>query len=90
MAIAVYSNPEALSSAQYDEIMSRLAAAGQASPKGRSHHSAFGPADHLMIYDVWDTQADCDAFMEALMPILAEFGIDVSPPDVMSVHNIVQ
>jgi len=36
--------------------MQKLEAAGQGKPKGRSHHSTFGPDDHLMVYDVWDSQ----------------------------------
>ena len=90
MAIAIYFHPEAMSAGQYDEIMQKLEAAGQANPKGRSHHSTFGPPDHLMVYDVWDSQADFDAFGQTLMPILAEMGVDPGQPDVMPVHNVVQ
>jgi hypothetical protein len=90
MAIAIYFHPEAMSAAQYDEIIRKLQAAGQGNPKGRSHHSTFGPDDHLMVYDVWDSQEDLDAFGETLMPILAELGVDAGQPDVMPVHNIIQ
>ena len=51
-----------MSAAKYDEVMKKLDAAGQSKPKGRSHHSTFGPEDRLMVYDVWDSQADFDAF----------------------------
>ena len=90
MAIAVYFSPESMSSSQYDDIMKRLDKAGQASPKGRTHHSTFGPDDHLMVYDVWDSQEDFDAFGATLMPILAEVGVDPGQPQVMPVHNVVQ
>ncbi len=90
MSIAIYFHPEAMSAAQYDAVMEKLTAAGQAAPKGRSHHSTFGPDDHLMVYDVWDSQEAFDAFGQTLMPILAEVGIDVGQPEVMPVHNIVQ
>ena len=43
-----------------------------------------------MVYDVWDSQEDFDAFGQTLMPILAELGVDPGQPDVMPVHNIVQ
>jgi hypothetical protein len=43
-----------------------------------------------MVYDVWDSQDDFDAFEKTLMPILAEFGVDTGQPDVMPVHNIIQ
>ena len=90
MPIAIYFNPESMSAAQYDAIIQRLEAAGQGKPKGRSHHSTFGPDDHLMVYDVWDSQEDFDAFGQTLMPILAELGVDVGQPDAMPVHNIIQ
>ena len=90
MAIAIYFHPEAMSATQYDEIMTRLDAAGQGKPRGRTHHSTFGPDDHLMVYDIWDSQEDFDAFGQTLMPILAELGVDPGQPDVMLVHRIVQ
>jgi hypothetical protein len=90
MPIAVYFHPEAMSTSQYNDVMSRLDAAGHSAPSGRSHHSAFGPDDHLMVYDVWDSQEAFDAYRPTLMPILAEVGVDPGQPDVMPVHNIVQ
>src|SRR5437773_74893 len=89
MAIGVYFSPEKMSTAQYDDIMKRLDAAGAAAPKGRSYHSAFGPPDNLMVFDVWDSQADVDAFMPTLMPILNAVGVDPGTPDVMPIHNVV-
>ena len=77
-------------SAQVDTAPRATDAAGQGKPKGRSHHSTFGPEDRLMVYDVWDSQEDFDAFGQALMPILAELGVDPDQPDVMPGHNIVQ
>lgn len=56
---------------------------------GRLHHSSFGPADHLMVYDVWESEGAFTAFGEALMPILAEIGLDVGAPEIMQVHNII-
>ena len=91
MAIALYFNPTTpMSQGAYDDIMKRLDAAGAGSPKGRSHHSSFGPPEALMVYDVWDSQADFDAFGATLMPILAEVGVDPGDPMVMPIHNIVQ
>ena len=90
MAIAIYFNPESMSASQYDEVIKRLDAAGQGKPKGRTHHSTFGPDDHLMVYDVWDSQEDFDAFGQTLMPILAEVGLDAGQPDVMPIHNVIQ
>lgn len=90
MAIAMYFHPESMSAAQYDEVMKRLDAAGQGTPPGRLHHSAFGDPEHMMVYDVWDSQGSFDKFGAVLMPILGELGIDPGQPAVMPVHNMVQ
>jgi hypothetical protein len=89
MAIAVYFHPESMSAAQYDETMEKLEAAGAGDPSGRLHHSTFGSADHLMVYDVWESEGAFAAFGEKLTPILAEIGLDVGEPEVMPVHNII-
>ena len=89
MAVAVYVHPQQLSAAQYDEVNKRLEAAGQGNPPGRLHHSCFGEGDHLMVFEVWETQEASDKFGETLMPILAEVGIDPGQPAVMPVHNLI-
>ena len=58
MAIAIYFNPDGMSTSKYDEVMTRLEAAGQGWTKGRTHHSTFGPEDRLVVYEVWDSQED--------------------------------
>jgi hypothetical protein len=90
MAIAIYFHPESMNSAQYDDVMKRLDAAGAGSPAGRLHHSVFGPPDHLMVYDVWDSAESFQKFGDTLMPILGEVGIDPGQPDIMPLHNLVQ
>ena len=89
MAIAVYFHPESMGASQYDEIINKLDAAGAGKPAGRVHHSCFGPAEKLMVYDVWDSQESFDAFGQILMPILGEVGVDPGTPDIMPVHNLV-
>ena len=90
MALAVYFHPDSVSAKQYDDIVKKLEAAGLGNPKGRTHHSAFGPNERMMVYEVWDSQADFEAFGAGLMPILAAAGIDPGQPDVMPVHNTIQ
>ena len=80
MPIAVYFNPEAMTSDQYDATMAALDAAGAGSPAGRIHHSCFGAPDHLMVYDIWESGDAFGAFGETLGPILAEVGVDVGEP----------
>ncbi len=55
MAIGIYFHPESMTASQYDSVISKLEAAGAGRPPGRLHHSCFGPDEHLMVYDVWDS-----------------------------------
>ena len=89
MAIGIYFSPASLNETKYNEAMKRLAAAGAGSPKGRSYHVCFGSGDQLKVFEVWNSQADFDAFGPTLMPILAAIGIDPGQPMVELVQNIV-
>ena len=86
MAIGVFFYPEEMTSAQYDQIQQKLADAGQAAPKGRQHHFAFGDNDSIIVVDVWESQEDFVAFGEVLMPIIEEMGIEVEP-GMLELHN---
>ena len=90
MAIGAYFSPKTMNGQQYAEVLKQLEAAGAGKPKGRLHHSAFGDPNALMVFDIWDSQADFDAFGAILMPILAKNGIDPGTPDVMPIHNIIK
>ena len=90
MAIAIYFHPQSMSSAQYDEAIKRLDAAGVGNPPGRLHHSAFGPPEQMMVYDVWDSAESFEKFGQTLMPILGEIGIDPGQPAIMPLHNMIQ
>jgi hypothetical protein len=88
--IAVYVSPEAMSFEQYQRIQSKLEAAG-APTAGRKHHSCFGEAGHLAVFDIWESQGDWDAFAAVLGPIIQEEGVTASrPPDVMPVVGLLQ
>ena len=89
MAIGIYFAPPAMSAEQYNECIKRLRKAGAGNPVGRTYHSAFGPKDKLMVFDVWTSQAAFDRFGKTLMPILAELLLDPGTPTVMPVHNVI-
>ena len=89
MALAVYFHPASLTTAQYDDVINKLDAAGAGAPEGRLHHSSFGSDGSLMVYEVWESQAAFEAFAPTLMPILAGAGIDPGTPDVMPLHNLI-
>jgi hypothetical protein len=88
MAIGVYFHPKSLSTGQYDKAFSELETAGAGHPAGRIHHSCIGADGDLMVYEVWESQQAFDDFGKALMPVLANVGIDPGTPDVMPVHNL--
>jgi hypothetical protein len=43
-----------------------------------------------MVYDIWDSPENFEAFGKVLMPILAEVGVDPGEPAVMPVHKLLQ
>lgn len=89
MAIGVYFHPPAMSAAKYDECIKALKKAGAGNPAGRSYHSAFGPPDKLMVFDVWSSQAAFEKFGKTLGPILQQLGIDAGQPMVMPIHKVI-
>ena len=78
-----------MSAAQYDECIKLLKKAGAGNPTGRSYHSAIGPKDKLMVFEVRTSQAAFDKFGKTLMPILQQLGIDTGQPSVMPVHKVI-
>ena len=88
MAIGVYFSPAAMSAAKYDECIKLLKKAGAGHPAGRSYHSAFGPKEKLMVFDIWTSQSAFDKFGKTLMPVLQQLGID-GHPTAMPVHKVI-
>jgi len=89
MAIGIYFAPPSMSVAQYNECIALLRKAGAGNPAGRSYHAAFGPADKIMVFDVWTSQAAFDKFGRTLMPILQQLGLDAGQPSVMPMHKVI-
>ena len=87
--IAVYVKPEALTIDQYNKARKGLDASG-ANLTGRKHHSCFGEDGQLMVFEIWDSQENYDAFGKFLMPVLQEVGIVPSTQDIMHVANLEQ
>jgi len=89
MAIGVYFSPGSMTTAQYDEIVSELDDAGEGRPAGRISHCSFGPADNLMVFDIWESQETFEEFGKVLMPILAKMGLDAKAPDILPIHHMI-
>jgi hypothetical protein len=89
MALGVYFSPPSMTAAQYDDVISRLDAAGAGKPAGRLYHTCFGSGDKLQVFDIWESQQAFDKFGETLMPILQQVGLDAGQPTVEPVHNLI-
>src|SRR5271167_4251464 len=89
IVIAVYVRPESLTIEQYNKARKGLDASG-ANMDGRKHHSCFGEDGQLMVFEIWDSQENYDAFGKFLMPVLQEVGIVPSSQDIMNVVNLEQ
>ena len=90
MSILIRFTPASLSAAQYDETVRRLEAAGDWPPAGLDYHVCFGTEGTLRVSEIWDSQAQLDAFGERLMPVLAAVGIEPGEPELIEIHNVVK
>ena len=59
-------------------------------PEGLGFHVAFEAGGKLRVSEIWDSQAQFDAFGKSLMPILDDVGIDPGPPEMLVIHNIIR
>jgi hypothetical protein len=76
---------------QYDQTVLRLSSQGAWPPDGLEYHVAFGADGAFRVSEIWDSREKFEAFGPRLMPILAEFGIDLAgAPEVVEIHNIVK
>ena len=90
MALGIYFSPPSMTTAQYDECIKQLDAAGAGAPAGRLYHVSFTFDEKLHVFDVWDSMESFETFGQTLMPILASLGADPGQPAISEVHNIIQ
>ncbi len=90
MALIIHFTPTGMNETKYARIMRELEAAGAGAPRGRLHHTCYGPKEALKVVDIYDTQDSFEAFGKVLMPILQSVGVDVGRPEITEVCNIVR
>ena len=90
MALGFYFSPSSFSTAEYDETLTRLEAAGAGAPPGRLYHVALETDGQIQVFDVWDSQESFEAFGATLVPIMAAMGADPGAPMVSPVYNIIE
>ena len=90
MAVAFLSTPASMTAEQYDRVVKQLEASGVGAPPGRRFHACFGPGDHLMVFDVWDSVEEFQAFGTTLMPILAKEQIEMPLAEPLEIHSLIE
>ena len=90
MALGIYFVHEGFTPEKYSSAIKQLEAAGAGKPKGRTYHCALESNGAIQVFDIWESQADFDAFGPTLMPILAELDIKLNEPIVGLVHNVIE
>lgn len=90
MALGFYFTPSSFSTADYDEALKQLDAAGAGAPPGRLYHVALETDGQVQVFDVWDSQENFEAFGATLVPIMTGLGADPGQPMVSPVYNIIE
>jgi hypothetical protein len=90
MSVLIRFAPASLTVEQYEEAVRRIQENGEWPPDGMELHVCFGSDGNLRVSEVWDSQAQLDAFGERLMPVLSEVGIEPGQPEVLDVHSVVR
>ena len=91
MSIVVRFPPVGTSTEQYDQVLHRLEESGNWPPDGLDYHVAFGPTSDVRVSEIWDSREKWEAFLEHLMPLLADAGIQIAgEPEVFEVHNTIK
>ena len=87
MALGIYFVHAGFTPEKYESAIKQLDAAGAGAPKGRSLHVALESNGEVQVFDIWESQAEFDAFGTTLIPILTELGVELKEPMVAQVHN---
>ena len=88
MALGIYFVHEGFTPELYGKAITQLEEAGAGSPKGRTLHVALESNGAIQVFDIWESQADFDAFGATLVPILTGLGVQLGEPMVATVHNV--
>jgi hypothetical protein len=90
MALGFYITGTGFTPEKYDATTVQIADAGQGTPDGRLYHVALETDGEIQVFDIWESQDAFDAFGKTLIPILTGAGIELNPPMVASVHNVIK
>jgi hypothetical protein len=77
-----------MKSAQYDQVIKDLRAAGYEHPERRICHVASELPDGWLVIDIWESAEALTEFAGILMPILAQNGVTPPQPALLPVYNV--
>lgn len=90
MAISAHFKHKGFTPEKYDETISRLNAAGNGTPPGRVEHVAIEANGEIEVFDIWESQEALEAWgPQAFVPILLQLGVELHPPTIHPVRNII-
>ena len=78
-----------MTSAQYDQTVKELEAAGLGNPDGRIYHVAASKEGGWFVDDVWESEEQLSKFSEGLIPVLQAAGVTPAEPQIYPVHNTI-
>jgi hypothetical protein len=87
MALGFYITAKGFTQDRYDATTRQLDEAGAGAPEGRISHVALETDGEIQVFDIWNSQAEFEAFGATLIPILTAAGIELNEPMVARVHN---
>ena len=87
--IAVLSTPESMTAERYDRLVEQFEDARASPAPGHRLHVCFGHGDQLMLFDVWDSVEELQAFAATIAPILTNEQIVIAPAQPFGVHRLV-
>ena len=90
MAISAHFRPRGFTPANYDEAIRRLDATGEGHPAGRLDHVAVDADGEIEVFDIWESPEALQKWgPEGFVPILVELGVELHPPTIRPVHNVI-
>ena len=90
MAISAHFRHRGFTPAKYDEAIRRLDATGEGHPAGRLHHVAVDVDGEIEVFDIWESSEALQKWgPEGFVPILIELGVELHPPTIHPVHNVI-
>jgi hypothetical protein len=78
--VGVYMQAASMTVEQYEQIDAKLRESTGPVPAGLILHTVFKEGDNLGIFDVWESEEAFTSMGPVLMPIVAELGAELSPP----------